>query len=802
MSGETDYETFLRNKILTLPDAGIAGDIEICPVLFPHQAVGTRWALRRGRAALFYDTGLGKGGCALAWCEVVARHTGGLVLLMAPLAVSDQFVYREAPKFGIKAKIVEQQSDCEPGVVNVTNYEKLHRFEPSAFSGVAIDESSCLKAIDGKLKQTLIQAFASTPFRLAQSATPSPNDHKELGNHSEFLGIMTTQEMLSMYFIHDGGSTADWRLKDHARDSFWRWVASWGLMVKKPSDLGFDDKGYDLPPLNMHEHVVAMPEDYHKAQGLLVATEARTLTERRAAKRASLQPRVEACAALVNDSPGQWMIWAHLNDEADALEKMIPGAIQVAGSDKPEDKKKRLIDFADGKIRVLVSKAKIAGFGLNFQGCHQTAFVGLNESHEQFYQCIRRFYRFGQEHPVNVHLFLSEAETATLRDLKRKEEKAEEMAHEMVAATRAMSRENVSGANKEIAPYKRNVAQGKAYTFYLGDSIEQIRSQADDSVHYTIFSPPFASLYTYSNSERDLGNCSNHAEFYEHFRFLVREIYRTTKPGRLCSFHCMDLPTLKYRDGFIGIEDFRGILVKAYQNEGWILHSQTTIWKDPVTAMQRTKAKGLLYKTLRGDSTDSRNGLPDYLVTMKKPGEIPDSDATVMGDYQNALRGLCDALALGKARRDDARALDAYLRLHAELVPSYLVSMRKPGENAEPVKHTPEEFNLDEWQKIASPIWMDINASDTLQHRSAREDADERHICPIQLEVVRRGLKLYSNPGDVVASWFGGIGSEGVVSLEMGRQFVGCELKESYWRQGAANLAATEKGPAQTGFGF
>lgn len=276
-------------------------------------------------------------------------------------------------------------------------------------------------------------------------------------------------------------------------------------------------------------------------------------------------------------------------------------------------------------------------------------------------------------------------------------------------------------------------AEGNGWTAYHGDCVEVTKGIPDSSIHYTIFSPPFASLYTYSNSDRDMGNCRTHSEFYEHFAFLVKELMRVTVPGRLLSFHCMNLPTSKARDGYIGITDFRGLLIRMFQEEGWIYHSEVVIWKDPVTAMQRTKALGLLHKTIRSDSSMSRQGIPDYLVTM-----------------------------------------------------------RKPGVNPEPIAHTSEEFPVSLWQRYASPVWMDINPSDTLQGRSAREEKDEKHICPLQLEVIRRALKLWSNPGDVVLTPFGGIGSEGYVALEEGRKACLIELKGSYYRQAIANLAAVE----------
>jgi hypothetical protein len=274
------------------------------------------------------------------------------------------------------------------------------------------------------------------------------------------------------------------------------------------------------------------------------------------------------------------------------------------------------------------------------------------------------------------------------------------------------------------------------FAMYHGDCVPLVGAMPESSLHYSIFSPPFASLYTYSASDRDMGNCANHGEFFEQFRFLVRDLLRVTMPGRLLSFHCMDLPTSKQRDGFIGITDFRGELVRMFVEAGWILHSQVVIWKDPVTAMQRTKALGLLHKQLKKDSCMSRQGIPDYLVTM-----------------------------------------------------------RKPGDNPERVGHTDADFPVELWQRYASPVWFDINPSDTLQYRSAREHEDERHICPLQLEVIRRAMKMWSNPGDRVLSPFAGIGSEGHVALEMGRKFVGCELKKSYYEQACRNLnAATKQG--------
>ncbi len=371
---------------------------------------------------------------------------------------------------------------------------------------------------------------------------------------------------------------------------------------------------------------------------------------------------------------------------------------------------------------------------MNWQNCRNVAFLGLSDSYEQFYQAVRRCWRFGQKHSVNCYVVTSTLEGQVVENIKRKERDAAKMAEEMVKHMHDLNEKALRGSVRESIPYVENVAKGRMFQLHLGDCIEIARKMESDSIHYSIYSPPFASLYTYSASERDMGNCRTHSEFYEHFKFLAKELLRVLMPGRLMSFHCMNLPTSKSRDGYIGISDFRGDLIRIFQDAGFIYHSEVVIWKDPVTAMQRTKALGLLHKQLKKDSAMSRQGIPDYLVTM-----------------------------------------------------------RKPGENPAPVAHTPEEFPVSLWQRYASPVWMDINPSNTLQKESAREDKDEKHIAPLQLEVIARAVKLWTNPGDTILSPFAGIGSEGYEAIKAGRKFIGCELKHSYWKQAVENLKAAEQ---------
>jgi len=743
------YADFLARKALTVAPVGFE-PTDYTANLFQFQRDIVALACKLGRFCVWADCGMGKTPMQLEWASQVCRQTGGRVLVLAPLAVSHQTV-REAAKFGIEGvAFASHPSDTDARIV-VTNYQKLSHFSPADFVGIVLDESSILKAMDGKTRSAILDAFRHTPYRLACSATPAPNDYMELGNHAEFVGVMTREEMLSMFFVHDGGDTSQWRLKGHAKSKFWEWVCTWAVTIRKPSDLGYDDATFQLPPLDMVDHVVHTPleaiTDEHGQHGLF-PTQALTLGDQRAVQRSSLELRVAEAVALANQ-PGQWIVWCHLNDESAALTAGIDGAVEVTGSDSDDHKTRAMLDFQEGRTRVLVSKSSICGFGMNFQNCHQVVFVGLSHSYESFYQAIRRCWRFGQNRPVQAHVVYDWAEGAVVENLRRKELESTDMAVRMVEIMKAQTMEQLKQVQRQVAAYVETETAGDGWLAYQGDCVEGVRRLDDNSIHYSIFSPPFASLYTYSNSDRDMGNCKTDDEFDTHFRFLIKELHRVIMPGRLVSFHCMNLPRSKQRDGVIGIRDFRGDLIRAFEAEGFIFHSEVCIWKDPVTAMQRTKAIGLLHKQLVKDSALSRQGIPDYLVTMRKRGENSEAVAGKLADFA--------------------------------------------GEHGPTMTTDDTRNSINIWQRYASPVWMDINPSDTLQFRSARDNDDERHICPLQLDVIRRGIQLWTNPGDLVLSPFMGIGSEGYVSLELDRRFVGFELKPSYYDVAVKNLAAALK---------
>lgn len=446
----TDYAEFLARKRMVDPATGIKVVPTLNPKLFEFQRDITSWALRRGRAALFAGTGLGKSLMELSWADAINHETGKPILHLAPLAVSAQMV-REANKFGIVAHLSHSQAQTDGGI-NVTNYQKLEHFDLSQFGGVILDESSILKSVDGHYRSKLIELCAQIPYRLAATATPAPNDFMELGNHAEFLGVMSYTDMLATFFTHDGGDTQKWRLKGHAENEFWKWMASWAVMIRKPSDLGYSDEGYDLPPLLQQQHLVQADYAPSLDTGLLFPMEASTMQERLAARRDTVDERVNLAVQMTpTDRPFVW--WCNLNSESEALAKRIPGAVETRGSDSDDVKEKKLTDFSEGRTRVLVTKPSVAGFGMNWQHCADTGFVGLNDSFEQVFQSIRRFWRFGQTKPVNVHFIAAETEGAVVANLRRKEADADRMAASMVLHMADMSAEAVHGTTRVIPDY-------------------------------------------------------------------------------------------------------------------------------------------------------------------------------------------------------------------------------------------------------------------------------------------------------------------------------------------------------------
>jgi DNA modification methylase len=729
MNTKTNYDDFIDAKTKVASPCGFEPQEIIAP-LFDWQKHVVKWACRQGRAALFEDCGLGKTAQQLEWARQVSAHTGGMVLILTPLAVAHQTAL-ESAKFGIKAKVAESQADCtEPGIY-ITNYEKLQHFTPEKFVGVVLDESSILKNFTGKTRIMLTNAFARTPYRLCCTATPSPNDYTEFGQHAAFLGVCSPAQMLATFFINDTFNTGDWRLKKHAENEFWKWLASWAACISKPSDIGFSDEGYILPKLNMVTELVEVDE--RGADGDLFKHVTLSATTMHREMRETSEARARRVTELVNNSKEPWIVWCNTNDEADKLAELIPTAIEVRGSESPASKERKIDLFTNGEARVIISKPSICGLGLNWQHCRNVAFVGLSYSFEDFYQALRRSYRFGQKRIVNAYIIQAKTEGAILQTINRKIEQHKTMQEKMKLAALAFTENRIKELKKNTTVKSE---EGDGWKMYHGDCVRVAKQIPDNSIDFSVFSPPFADLFTYSDDLQDMGNCHNLSEFTKHFEFLIDEIARIMVPGREVAVHCVDLLSTKWKHGKIEFQDFSGEIIRAFWKKGFLFHSRICIWKSPVTEMQRTKAHGLLYKTLKSDSTDSRVGCADYLLVF-----------------------------------------------------------RKPGENPRPVIKDPQAFPVDLWQEVASPVWMTVDQGRVLNREGARDDADEKHICPLQLDVIERAIQLWTNPGDLVYSPFAGIGSEGYGALNLGRKFVGSELKESYFEQACGNLKNAKTQP-------
>lgn len=714
-----EYETFLASKQLTTPSSGIEASMSaIHEYLFPFQRQLVQWALRKGRSALFADTGLGKTLMQLEW----ARQLDESTLIVAPLAVAQQTI-AEAKALGLDVEYVRRQEQITRPIA-ITNYELLGHFNMSEFGAVILDESSILKSVDGKTKARLIEMCQGVPYRLCCSATPAPNDIAEFANHAEFLGICTRQEMLSMFFVNDDDG---WRLKGHARTEFYRWMASWAMMVKLPSDIGFSNEGYILPKLTVDPvWIDANADEIAQQNGMLFFNGLSGIQGRTAVRKATVEAKVEAAARILLDSDESWVVWCGLNDEGRQIASRLPDAILVEGADTIQHKVDALTGFVEGRHRILVTKPSIAGFGLNMQKCHNVMFIGLSDSYEAYYQAIRRCWRFGQTSEVQVHPILTDLEREIWENLQRKEHQHNETVDGLLRHVTEFQREELGMTTSAPVEYETKIVEGDGYKLMLGDCVERLREIPDDSVDFSIFSPPFLSLFVYSNSQRDIGNSRTEAEFFAHYNRMLAELFRVIKPGRNIATHVAQVPATLSHNGYIGLQDFRGGVIRNSIGAGFVYHGEVVIDKNPQAQAIRTHAKALLFSQLKKDSAWLRPGLADYILIFRKPGE---NDVPIHPDIDNET-----------------------------------------------------------WIEWAHPIWYGIRESDTLHAAEARAEPDERHIAPLQLGTIERCLRLWSNPGETILSPFAGIGSEGYQAILRDRRFIGIELKREYFTAAHRNL--------------
>jgi DNA modification methylase len=677
-----EYSQFLNSKVLYAKPVGIdISEEALNKALYDAQAASSKWAISRGRAALFLDTGFGKTRIILEFAHHLAVKQGKRALIVCPLSVIDEFI-KESGELGYQVNEALSMDDIHDSGIWVTNYEKIHKFDARAFNTVALDESSILKSLDSKTRLGLTAQWRNTPYKLCATATPAPNDTKELVNHADFLGVMSRKEVFATFFINESKGKGRkkklvTRLKHNAVDAFYRWLSSWAIAARTPSDLGFSDAGHELPPLNLHT-------------------------------------------------------WHHLNNEGYMLRKALgDDAVLIEGKMSPESKSEAFRRFKAGEVRVLITKPRIGGFGVNLQQSFNQIWCGITDSFEQFYQAVRRQWRRGQCNPVNVHVILADVQQAVWENIQRKQGEHEGMIQQLVE--RLNSRYVL---DRQRDDYHTDIQEGQFWKLFMGDSCDPLGpvSQIEDNtIGCSVHSPPFVNRYAYTATERDLGNSKNLKEFMVHYRYQIRELLRITMPGRSACVHVQNVRTTKRdTETHPGLVDFRGAVIQAFVKEGWVFVHEITVDKDAQIQAKRKHHQGLLYKTKNTDSSKLAGALADYLLVFRKPGDNPDPI-------------------------DDSDVPD------------------------------------EDWNIWARPVWYHINEIDVLDSQVAKAADDEMHLAPLQKEFIRRCLRLWSKKGDLIFDPFNGIGSTGVVAIEQGRRYVGIELKPSYYQTAIKNLQEAER---------
>ena len=762
------YEEFLETKQKTIIESGFEIESnQLNPMLFDFQKFTIKRAIKKGKYAIFADTGQGKTPMQLEIAKQVNKETNKPVLILAPLAVVGQTI-EEGKKFNIEVVRYNNTTEQNGNPIQIINYQQLEHIDTSKFVGICLDESSILKNETGKFRNLLIEKFKNTPYKFCFSASPSPNDPTELGNHAEFLDIMSFDEMLAMFFVNDSKKQkqgSKWRLKGHATERFYEFVSTWAIMYSHPKDIGFENINFDLPELEIIEKKVKTP----LPPGVMFAGEAVSATDYHQSLRETEDQRIDQTLEIIKSIPKSEsiIVWTKQNPESDKIYKLLTSlgydCRNVKGSDSVEKKEKDLLGFAHKDYQILITKESIASMGLNYQHCGYQIFNSIDFSFERTYQALRRSWRFGRKNKVTAYMVTTDRMINVSRTQQEKQKNFQNMQQEMAKAVSKNLNNKLT-----MRSYNKEDIKTDNYWLMLGDCVQRIKEVPDNSADIVVFSPPFADLYVYSNKIEDMGNVTSYDEFKDQFKFLVPELKRVIKPGRLICVHSMNLPTLKSRDGYIGLRRFNSMIGDLFENEDMFLHSEHAIWKDPLLAAVRTKTKGLSHQQLLKDSAQVRTGIFDLIQCFKtkEPNEIP-----VTHELLNVYIPMHDYDTFPKNLSEWKKAI----QIHPDLY------------DPESKYSIEEQYSHQIWQRYASPVWMDIDATNTLQYSKARGNNDEKHICPLQLPVIARLLTLYSNKNETLLSPFGGIGSEGYQALMMDRKSISIELKESYFEVNKRN---------------
>lgn len=825
-----DYSQFLETKLQVAPPVGIdLGSFEPNPNLFPHQQLAVEWAARSGRALIAMSFGLGKTRIQCDLARVLHAATGKPFLVVCPLGVKHQFQHEDGPALGQTWEYVRTDEEAAAAETPflITNYERVREgnLNPRALdlAGVSLDKGSVLRDLGSETYQVFNEAFASVPYRYVCTATPSPNRYIELLNYAEFLDVMDRGQALTRWFKRDSSKAGNLTLHPHHEKEFWMWVASWALFLYRPSDLGFDDTGYELPELRVHWHRLAVDhgraweQTDNRGQRRLLLDAAGGVSQASQEKRATLSDRIEKLLELLEQDPTRhWLVWHHLEAERRAIEKAVPEAVTVFGSQELETREQRILDFSHGHIRILATKPEIAGSGCNFQRhCYSNVFLGINYQFQDFIQAIHRTHRFQQAHPVDVHIIYAESEDSIVETLKAKWAQHDALVENMrgIIHKYGLSHEALRRDLTRTVGVARREVRGDLFLAVNNDSTLEVGGMPDDSVDLIHTSVPFGNHYEYTTQVEDFGHNPTDDDFWSQMDYLIPSLFRVLKPGRVAAVHVKDRILYGHQtaSGVMEVSPFSDDCVRAFRKHGFLYEGRRTIVTDVVRENASTYRLG--WTELTHDATKMGSGLPEYLLLFRKAPTSRDNaraDEPVTkdkADYTRA-RWQVDAHALWRSNGDAPRMLSP--EEFAELAPDIAGRVYAAEQLARPYDHERHVAlceALDDAGRLSASymmlppkvtrapedaVWDDVVFMRTLNSEQAR-GREQNHICPLPFDIVERAIRLYSNPGDLVLDPFAGLFTVPVTALKLGRRSVGVELNPAYFEAGVRYVQAADQ---------
>lgn len=815
------YIDFLHSKIEIAAETGFDVELdEINPILKPHIRDAVRWGIKGGKRAIFASFGLGKTGAQLEFCRIVTDREGGKALIVLPLGVKQEFTHDAVELLGMKPpEYVRNMEEvyAATGSILITNYERVRDgdIDPTYFTATSLDEASVLRSYGSKTYQTFLDKFKGVPFKLVCTATPSPNRFKELIHYAGFLEVMDTGQALTRFFQRDSTKANNLTLYPHKEDEFWLWVSTWALFITKPSDLGYDDTGYDLPPLNVRYHEI--PVD-HKTAGAekdgqlkLVRDASVGLTDAAKEKRESIDSRVAKMAEIVNDSPDDhFILWHDLEAERHAIKAAIPGVVDIYGSQDLDTREKRVIDFAEGRIKLFATKKELSGSGCNFQRhCHRAIYLGIDYQFNDFIQSIHRLYRFLQTEEVTIDVIYTESERQILEALLQKWEQHNYLVEKMTAIIKKYGLSGTSVIDKlaRSIGVERVKIETEHYTAVNNDCVLETEQMPDNSIDLIHTSIPFSNHYEYTPSYNDFGHNEDNDRFFEQMDYLTPQLLRVLKPGRVAAIHVKDriLFGNATGTGMPTVDPFSDMTQFHFRKHGFQYMGRITVVTDVVRENNQTYRLG--WSEQCKDGTKMGVGCPEYVLLFRKlPTDTSNAYADVpvskTKDEYTRAQWQIDAHAFWRSSGDRLLSKDEIAAVPIENLQAVYRKFSRENvysyqEHVELAKKLDKDGRLPASFMVVAPgswhddVWDDINRMKTLNSKQSQKML-QMHICPLQIDIVERVINRYSNPGEVAYDPFAGLMTVPYVAVKKGRKGYGVDLNIQSFRDGVGYLKAVE----------